>query len=81
MFKRQRFTCMISQGYNIRQTYTNKRIDMLTPTEYSGLGTVKNFIFKLLIVMWSRFFKTIYNECCSRNLYFISVVIDNGFWS
>lgn len=35
MFKRQRCTCMNSRGYNIRQTYTNKRIDMLTPTEYT----------------------------------------------
>lgn len=35
VFKRQRFTCMISRGYNIRQTYTNKRIDMLTPTGYT----------------------------------------------
>lgn len=35
VFKRQRVTCMISRGYNIRQTYTNKIIDMLTPTEYT----------------------------------------------
>lgn len=35
----------------------------------------------MIVTHVEHIFLTIYNECCSPNLYFFSVVIGNGFWS